>query len=166
MRGVTGLRTRDGKSRILGDKISGFRGENSDPWTNPGTKGLILKFLRLFLRSYSLEEGCFLGPVLMGGIGFFGGSDLLAAASLAVSEDPVSIWTTCLKEEVSAWTKVVGYGLLGSDLVMGGLGGVGVGGGGSDGGWWWWSPLLLLLLLLLLVVLVLWLFGDLIRDGF
>ncbi|KAJ6364212.1 hypothetical protein OIU76_029199 [Salix suchowensis] len=24
--------------------------------------------------------------------------------------DPVNIWTTCLKEEVSAWTKVVGYG--------------------------------------------------------
>lgn len=26
----------------------------------------------------------------------------------AVSAEPVSIWTTCLKVEVSAWTKVVG----------------------------------------------------------
>ncbi|KAI3809924.1 hypothetical protein L1987_19527 [Smallanthus sonchifolius] len=33
-------------------------------------------------------------------------------------DDPVSIWTTCLKEVVSAWTKVVGYGF-GSDLEMG-----------------------------------------------
>lgn len=43
-------------------------------------------------------------------------------ACLAVSDEPVSIWTTCLKEFVSAWTKVVGYGLPDSDLVMG-LGG-------------------------------------------
>lgn len=47
-------------------------------------------------------------------------------ACLAVSEEPVSIWTTCLKELVSAWTKVVGYGLADSDLVMG-FGGWGVG---------------------------------------
>lgn len=43
-------------------------------------------------------------------------------ACFAVSVDPVSIWTTCLKEVVSAWTKVVGYGLADSDLVTG-LGG-------------------------------------------
>jgi hypothetical protein len=56
-----------------------------------------------------------------------------------------------LKEEVSAWTKVVGYGLAESDLVMG-FGGwaVGVVGGA-------WSPLLLVLLVLLLEV---WLFGE------
>lgn len=70
-------------------------------------------------------------------------------ACFAVSEDPVSIWTTCLKEEVSAWTKVVGYGLADSDLVMGlgveGVVGVGVGFGAP-------SPLLLLLLVLLLGV--------------
>ncbi|ONK70137.1 uncharacterized protein A4U43_C05F30640 [Asparagus officinalis] len=29
----------------------------------------------------------------------------------ASSADPVSIWTTCLKDWVSAWMKVVGYGL-------------------------------------------------------
>lgn len=29
-------------------------------------------------------------------------------ACLAVSDDPVSIWTTCLNVVVSAWTKVVG----------------------------------------------------------
>lgn len=47
---------------------------------------------------------------------------------LGLSEDPVSIWTTCLKEVASAWTKVVGYGFPDSDLgvrfrvgVMGGL---------------------------------------------
>lgn len=44
---------------------------------------------------------------------------------LAVSGDPVSIWTTCLKEDVSAWTKVVGYGFVDSDLfiIFGGGGG-------------------------------------------
>lgn len=81
------------------------------------------------------------------GWGFFGGSGL-------EEDDPVSIWTTCLKEWVSAWTKVVGYGLLllGSDLGVMGLGVVGVCGGCS-----WWRPLLLLLLV---VLVVLWLFGD------
>lgn len=29
-------------------------------------------------------------------------------ACFVVSDEPVSIWTTCLKVEVSAWTKVVG----------------------------------------------------------
>ncbi|KAJ6925864.1 LOW QUALITY PROTEIN: hypothetical protein NC651_010336 [Populus alba x Populus x berolinensis] len=42
--------------------------------------------------------------------------------------DPVNIWTTCLKEELSAWTKVVGYGLVDSDLEMG----LGDGSGGGD----------------------------------
>lgn len=53
---------------------------------------------------------------------------LLLLWCLGLSEDPVSIWTTCLKEVVSAWTKVVGYGFPDSDLgvrfrvgVMGGL---------------------------------------------
>ena len=65
----------------------------------------------------------------MGGMWVLEGGSMVDAvvvgfeeACLAVSEDPVSIWTTCLKEFVSAWTKVVGYGLADSDLVMG-LGG-------------------------------------------
>lgn len=38
----------------------------------------------------------------MRGMGFFTGLELdLVPAVLAVSEDPVSIWTTCLKEVVS-----------------------------------------------------------------
>lgn len=39
-----------------------------------------------------------------------------------VVEEPVSNWTTCLKELESAVTNVVGYGLFGSDLVIGKLG--------------------------------------------
>lgn len=43
---------------------------------------------------------------LMGGIGFLVGVEsevgLMEEACLAVSEDPVSIWTTCLNEDVSA----------------------------------------------------------------
>lgn len=78
--------------------------------------------MREFLLSYSLDddetdEGFVLG--LIGGIGF--GFWLLGlivwVACLTVSEDPVSIWTTCLKELVSAWTNVVGYGFV-SDLVV------------------------------------------------
>lgn len=49
----------------------------------------------------------------------FAGSEAEAEACFAVWVDPVSIWTTCLKEVVSAWTKVVGYGLADSDLVTG-----------------------------------------------
>lgn len=49
------------------------------------------------------------------------------ALQRAGGENPVSIWTTCLKVEGSAWTKVVGQGLSGSDLVMG----LGEGGGGG-----------------------------------
>lgn len=81
-------------------------------------------------------------------------------ACLAVSVDPVSIWTTCLNEEVSACTNVVGYGLADSDLVTG-FGGYGEGGaataaagegavGVRGGNWVWCSPLLLVLLQLLL----------------
>lgn len=47
----------------------------------------------------------------------------------------MSIWTTCLKFVVSAWTKVVGYGF-GS-----GLGVAGLGVGGFDG---IWAPVVLL----------------------
>lgn len=98
------------------------------------------------------------------------GPDLVVAAAaaeeeeacLAVSDEPVSIWTTCLKEEVSAWTKVVGYGLADSDLVAMGLAvGIGVGVGiGSR--WWWWGTALLLVEL---VVLVLWLRLRLVGEG-
>ena len=49
------------------------------------------------------------------GFGLFG----LEEAYFAISEDPVSIWNICLKEEMLAWTKVVEYGLTDSDLVMG-----------------------------------------------
>lgn len=83
-----------------------------------------------------------MGPVLTGGIGFLNGSGLLVG-----SEDPVRSWTTCLKEEVSAWTKVVGYELFGSELLT------------CTGGD---TPLLLLLLF---EVMVLWVFGDGIRNG-
>ena len=63
----------------------------------------------------------------MGGIGFAGFEEeeeeeaaaAAAAACFAVSEEPVSIWTTCLNEVVSAWTNVVGYEFAGSDLVKG-----------------------------------------------
>ena len=60
--GVTGLRTSEGKSRMLGDRISGFRGENPEG-ENPdgeipelleqkeGFRGLILRFFIEFLRS-------------------------------------------------------------------------------------------------------------------
>lgn len=60
---------------------------------------------------------------------------------------------------MSAWTKVVGYGLFGSDLVMGGFGVVGVGGGCDEGRL---TPLLGLLLLVEL--LLLWVLGDGRRD--
>lgn len=60
---------------------------------------MILRFLRLFLLSWSLKP-CFFGPVFTG----------LAAGlegCLLVSGEPVSIWTICLKEFVSAWMKDV-----------------------------------------------------------
>lgn len=74
-----------------------------------------------------------------------GGAGFGLEACLAVSDDPVSICTTCLKEVESAWTKVVGYGL-DSDLEMG----FGVCGG---------VPLPWLMLLPLL-------FGEFEGDGF
>ena len=59
----------------------------------------------------------FLGPG-GAGAGFCGaGGGACAppdAAAAAVSGVPVRIWTTCLKEVVSAWTNVVGKGLDGS----------------------------------------------------
>lgn len=142
MRGVTGLSTSDGKSSMLGDRISGGPGRPAGN-PNPGPNGLSLKFFRLFRRSYSLEAdfSFFVTPVLTGGIGFLDGGS--GRVDFAGSEDPVSIWTTCLKEEASAWTKVVGYGLLGSDLVTGSTGG---GGAGAA------APLLLLLMLELLLL--------------
>ena len=64
--------------------------------------------------------------------------------------DPVNIWTTCLKEEVSACTKVVGYGLVDSDLEMG-LG------DGSGGGWLilLWSATLFVVAVVELLLLLL-----------
>jgi len=63
-RGVTGLITRDGKLSIPGERISGSFGLRGDSFTKAlreaSVKGLILKFLKLFLRSYSLE-GFFVG---------------------------------------------------------------------------------------------------------
>lgn len=113
MRGVTGLRTSAGKSRMLGESMSGLRGEKNE------VRGLMLRlFLREFvLRSYSLNCCCFLfGTDFMGGMLWVGLAAGFEEACFAVSEEPVSIWTTCLKEDVSAWTNVVGYGLPGSDL--------------------------------------------------
>lgn len=50
--GVTGLKTRAGKSSMLGESISGLGGENPELfWTKPGMRGLSLRFLRLFLLS-------------------------------------------------------------------------------------------------------------------
>jgi len=75
---------------------------------------------------------------------------------LGLSEDPVSIWTTCLKEEVSAWTKVVGYGFPDSDLVVTCRVGV-------VGGLLLLLLLLSVLLLILQLLLLLWHRGDGIR---
>ena len=89
MRGVTGLRTSAGKSRMLGERTSGFRddGENDEtttffmllslPRMKPEVpmRGLMLRFLsELFLRSKSLKPVCF----LMGGMWLWGllGSEL------------------------------------------------------------------------------------------
>jgi hypothetical protein len=114
--GVTGLSLRDGKSRTLGERISGvaqaaFLGDGGAPIASGA---IILRFLRLLRRSYSLNDG-FLGrhgplaawvppvpPLLLP----------VAAAFLEDCSEPVSIWTTCLKEVVSAWTKVVGKGVV------------------------------------------------------
>lgn len=55
----------------------------------------------------------------MGGMLWVGFAGLGHEACFAVSEEPVSICTTCLNEDVSAWTNVVGYGFAGSDRIMG-----------------------------------------------
>lgn len=69
-----------------------------------------------------------------------------AAAAAAVSGRPVSIWTTCLKDEGSAWMKVVGGGV--SWRMSEGFGGI-LGMDGNDVGG---VGLLLVLLLLLELV--------------
>jgi hypothetical protein len=52
MSGVTGLRASAGKSRMLGERISGLRGENPELFeANTGIKGLILRFLMELRRS-------------------------------------------------------------------------------------------------------------------
>lgn len=52
MSGVTGLRTSEGKSRMLGDRISGFHGDDPELLLEKtGIKGLSLRLLREFLRS-------------------------------------------------------------------------------------------------------------------
>ncbi|KAJ6885882.1 hypothetical protein NC651_026521 [Populus alba x Populus x berolinensis] len=63
---------------------------------------------------------------LIGGMLWFlgdgSGCEMVGVVEVVVEAglgDPVNIWTTCLKEEVSACTKVVGYGLVDSDLEMG-----------------------------------------------
>lgn len=70
------------------------------------------------------EDWFFFGMDLIGGMLWFlgdgSGCEMVGVAEVVVGlGDPVNIWTTCLKEEVSACTKVVGYGLVDSDLEMG-----------------------------------------------
>lgn len=121
---------------MLGESTSGWaaRGEkNAGP---VGTNGLMdLRFLRDPRRSYSLND-CFFGPVAVGPRLLLQiGGDLHEPAVLH-EVDPVSICTTCLNEEVSACTKVVGYGVV--SIVLGtaglgfGFGVVGCGCGGAD----------------------------------
>lgn len=72
------------------------------------------------------EDWFFFGMDLIGGMLWFlgdgSGCEMVGVVEVVVEAglgDPVNIWTTCLKEEVSACTKVVGYGLVDSDLEMG-----------------------------------------------
>lgn len=52
MSGVTGLRTSEGKSRMLGESMSGFRGELLLEEKNDDVRsGLMFRFLSEFLRS-------------------------------------------------------------------------------------------------------------------
>lgn len=111
--GVTGLSLRDGKSRTLGERISGAL-DLGDGGAPMASGAIILRFLRLLRRSYSLKDG-FLGrhgPLLAA---WPLPALAVAAGAVAFLEDcsePVSIWTTCLKELVSACTKVVGNGVV------------------------------------------------------
>jgi hypothetical protein len=87
---------------MLGESMSGCaRGETK---VGPvASNGLMdLRFLRDPRRSYSLKD-CFFGPV---GPRLLIGGDLHEVVWQEV--EPVSICTTCLKEVVSACTKVVG----------------------------------------------------------
>lgn len=111
--GVTGLSVRDGKSSTLGDRISGaaLRGDGDGDGGGPIASGaIIFRFFRLLRRSYSLNDG-FLGrqhgPPLAAAA-----APAVVASLLAGCSAPVSIWTTCLNEVVSAWTKVVGNGVV------------------------------------------------------
>ena len=72
------------------------------------------------------EDWLFFGMDLIGGMLWFlgdgSGCEMVGVVEVVVEAglgDPVNIWTTCLKEEVSACTKVVGYGLVDSDLEIG-----------------------------------------------
>uniref|UniRef100_A0A0E0ITM9 Uncharacterized protein n=1 Tax=Oryza nivara TaxID=4536 RepID=A0A0E0ITM9_ORYNI len=119
--GVTGLSASDGKSSTLGDSASccwccaAFLGDDDAPAAAAAaiaSGAIILKFLWTPLRrSYSLNA-CFLGR--HGAPLWWCWWWLLLAGGLCdggVVSEPVSIWTTCLKEAVSAWTKVVGNGV-------------------------------------------------------
>jgi len=135
--GVTGLLSfRDGKSSTLGERISGvaLRGDGGGPIASGA---IILRFFMLLRRSYSLKDG-FLGrhgppaawppPPLPAGA-----AAAIVASFLVGCSAPVSIWTTCLKDVVSAWTKVVGNGVV--SMVRG----MGRGDGGRLWGcarWW------------------------------
>lgn len=159
---MTGLRFNDGRSSMLGERISGClrekkatpMGELGSVLTKPGIIGLIIfRFLRLPRRSWSLKVG-FLGPVAFaaGETKFLVGGAAVAPACLAaVTTEPVSIWTTCLKEEASAWMKVVGKGLVSTDFGKDwGVRGVGEQAAAAAAAV---TPLLLLLLPLLLLEL-------------
>lgn len=141
MSGVTGLSLRDGKSRTLGERISGAAEAflvDGDGGAPMASGAIILRFLRLLRRSYSLKDG-FFGrhgplPLPLPLAAWFPALPLPAAAAfLEDCSEPVSIWTTCLKEVVSAWTKVVGKGVV--SMVRG----TGLGEGGRlCGGWARW----------------------------
>jgi hypothetical protein len=117
--GVTGLLSvRDGKSSTLGDRISApaalLRGDGGGAIASGA---IILRFVMLFRRSYSLKDG-FLGrqgPLAAWPAAVAAAVVVVVAASVLLpgcGSAPVSIWTTCLKEVVSAWTKVVGKGVV------------------------------------------------------
>lgn len=104
--GVMGLRDRPGKSSELGDGFSLGGTGDTVAACKVILRFFILRFLRLSRRSYSLKD-FLLGPVpetLLGG----GGSGASVGGEAPEEVPPVSSWTTFLKEEQSAWTKVVG----------------------------------------------------------